>query len=44
MGLSGAAAKTLQTLDVLRDLPDEQVVKSKDEARKVAIRLLGSDR
>ena len=44
MGLSGAAAKTLQTLDVLRDLPDEQVVKSKDEAREVAIRLLGSDR
>ena len=44
LGLSGAAAKTLQTLDVLRDLPDEQVVKSKDEAREVAIRLLGSDR
>ena len=44
MGLSGAAAKTLHTLDVLRDLPDEQVVKSKDEAREVAIRLLGSDR
>ncbi len=41
MGLSGTAAKTLHTLDVLRDVPDGQVVKTRDEARDVAVRLLG---
>ncbi len=42
MGLSGTAAKTLYTLDVLRDVPDGQAVKTKDEAREAALGLLGT--
>ena len=40
-GLSGKAARTLQALDILRDLPGEHVVGTMDAAREVAIRLLG---
>ena len=40
MGLSGSAAETLYALDTLRDLPDDHIVESMDEARDVALRLL----
>ena len=40
MGLSGKVARTLQALDILRDLPEDHVVETMDEARSVAIRLL----
>ena len=42
MGLSGKVARTLHALDILRDLPDDHEVESMDEARRVAIGLLGS--
>ena len=40
MGLAGKVAGTLHTLDILRDLPEDHVVETMDEARSVAIRLL----
>ena len=40
MGLSGKVARTLQALDILRDLTDDHVVDTMDEARSVAIRML----
>ena len=40
VGLSGGVADTLRTLDILRDLPDDRVVDTMDEARRVAIGLL----
>jgi len=41
MGLSGKVARTLHALDILRDLPEDQVVETMNEARGVAISLLG---
>ena len=41
MGVSGQAAKTLNALDTLRDLPDDHIVAGMDEARELALRLLG---
>ena len=40
MGLSGSAARTLEALATLRDLPDGHVVETMDEAREVAAGLL----
>ena len=40
MGLSGPVARTLRALNTLRDVPEDQVVETIDEARKVALRLL----
>ena len=40
MGLAGKVARMLHTLDILRDLPEEHVVETMEEARGVAIRLL----
>ena len=40
MGLAGKVAGTLHTLDILRDLPEDHVVETMDDARGVAIRLL----
>ena len=40
LGLSGKVARMLHTLDILRDLPEEHVVETMDEARGLAIRLL----
>ncbi|MCY4573274.1 MAG: SulP family inorganic anion transporter [Gemmatimonadetes bacterium] len=40
MGLSGSAARTLEALATLRDLPDRHVVETMDEAREVAAGLL----
>ena len=42
MGLSGSTAETLEALDILRDLPEAHVVKTMDEARNQALRLLTS--
>ena len=42
MGLSGKVSRTLHALDILRDLPDGHEVGTMDEARRVAIGLLGS--
>ena len=41
VGLSGKVARTLHALDILRDLPEDHEVETMDEARRVAIRLLG---
>ncbi len=41
VGLSGKVARTLHALDILRDLPEDHEVASMDEARRVAIGLLG---
>ena len=41
VGLSGKVARTLHALDILRDLPEDHEVESMDEARRVAMRLLG---
>ena len=40
MGLSGSAARTLEALATLRDLPDRHVVETMDEAREVAAGLV----
>ena len=40
MGLSGKVARTLHALDILRDLSEDHVVDTMEEARGVAIRLL----
>ena len=40
MGLSGSAADTLNSLDILRDVPKNRIVGSLDEAREVAKALL----
>ena len=41
MGLSGSPATTLRTLDILASVPRKQVVTTLDEAREVAVALLG---
>ena len=41
MGLSGTPAHNLHALDVLKRVPDDQIVGSWDEARETALRLLG---
>ena len=40
MGLSGMPAHNLRALDVLKRVPDDQVVETWDEARATAARLL----
>ena len=40
MGLSGSVARTLGTLDTLREIPESHVVDTMDEAREIAFRLL----
>ncbi len=40
MGLSGSVEKTLGTLDILRDVPEDRVVETLDEARQTARALL----
>ena len=40
MGLSGAPAETLRTLDILEGVPRRQVVRTLDDAREVAVGLL----
>ena len=40
MGLEGPVADTLHGLDILRSVPEKQVVQSLDEARQVAKDLL----
>ena len=40
MGLSGSVARTLETLDTLREIPESHVVDTMDEARKIAFWLL----
>ncbi len=42
MGLSGKVARMVRTLDILRDLPEDHVVETMEDARGVAIRLLGT--
>ncbi len=44
MGLSEGSANSLEALDVLRRVPDDQIVVTLDEARAVAVRLLGITR
>ena len=41
MGLSGSVAETLEALDVLRQVPESQIVATLDEARQAAKDLLG---
>ncbi len=41
MGLEGKVAETLHGLDILRRVPEDHVVDTLDEAREVAIALLG---
>ena len=41
MGLEGRPAITLQALNALQEVPDDRIVKTMDEAREVAQRLLG---
>ena len=43
MGLQGRVAETLHTLDILRRVPDGHIVETLDEARELAISLLGID-
>ncbi|MYD95275.1 MAG: SulP family inorganic anion transporter, partial [Chloroflexi bacterium] len=40
MGLEGRSAITLQALNALQEVPDDRIVKTMDEAREVAQRLL----
>ncbi len=40
MGLSGSVARTLGTLDTLREIPESHVVDTMDEAREIAFWLL----
>ncbi len=40
MGLSGSVARTLGTLDTLREIPESHVVETMDEAREIAFWLL----
>ena len=40
MGLSGSVANTLQELNILKNVPEEQIVDTLDEARPVAMELL----
>ena len=40
MGLSGIVAHTLHTLNILQRVPEDQVVETVDEARRVAYELL----
>ena len=40
MGLQGVPAQNLQGLNVLKQLPEDQIVEDRDEARAVAARLL----
>ncbi|MCY3545294.1 MAG: SulP family inorganic anion transporter [Gemmatimonadetes bacterium] len=40
MGLSGSVARTLGTLDTLREIPESHVVETMDEARDIAFWLL----
>ena len=40
MGLSGMSAHNLRALDVLKHVPDDQIVETWDEARETATRLL----
>ena len=42
-GLSGSVAKTLQALGIMRHVPEEHVVDTRDEARLVANAFLGRD-
>ena len=39
-GLANDAAATLETLDILRDVPEDRIVGTRDEARRVARELL----
>ena len=41
MGLSGAPAATLETLDILEQVPADRFATSLDEAKEIAQRLLG---
>ncbi len=41
MGLSGSAAHTLHTLNVLQSVPEDQIVETVEEAREAAVALLG---
>ena len=43
MGLSGTVSHTLYALNILRQVPDDQVVETLDEARDVAHALLATD-
>ena len=43
MGLKGKVAETLQTLDILRNVPSGHIVDTLDDARQVAIALLRID-
>ena len=40
MGLSGSVANTLQTLNILQQVPEDQIVATLDEARRAANELL----
>ena len=40
MGVKGPVAKTLDSLNILNDVPKEQIVETLDEAREVAVNLL----
>lgn len=40
MGLSGSVANTLQTIDILQQVPEDQIVATLDEARQAANELL----
>ena len=42
MGLSGSVENTLQTLDILRNVPPERIVQTLDDARQAARALLGA--
>ena len=44
MGLGGDVARTLEALDVLREIPEERIVKDRKEAQPVALELLGIER
>ena len=41
MGLSGRVAEIIDTLDVLRAVPDQQVVENRNQARRIARKILG---
>ena len=43
MGLSGAVSHTLHALNILRQVPDGQIVETLEEARDVSYELLSMD-
>ena len=43
MGMTGTVAKTLRALDILRRVPDDHVVDTREQAREVASALLRGD-